>query len=58
MSTAEASAGRLLAQYGDDAGVIAVMRAAEAAAAGDEAALEHWDAVIALLEQGAFGPRH
>jgi hypothetical protein len=58
VSEAHAAASRLLAQYGEDAGVIAVMRAAEAAAASDAEALEHWDAVIALLEDGAFGARH
>ena len=35
----------LIAQYGDDAEVIAVMRAAELAAIGDIQGLEHWDAV-------------
>jgi len=42
----------LLAQYGEDASVIATLRAAEVAAMGDAAALEHWDAVIAFLESG------
>ena len=40
----------LMAQYGDDAEVIAVLRAAEIAAEGDQAGLEHWDAVIALIQ--------
>jgi hypothetical protein len=34
----------LIGQYGDDAEVIAVMRAAELAAIGDVQGLEHWDA--------------
>jgi len=42
----------LLTQYGDDAAVIATLRAAEVAALGDIEALAHWDAVIAYLEQG------
>lgn len=42
----------LLAQYGEDASVIATLRAAEVAAIGDEAALAHWDAVIEFLEAG------
>jgi hypothetical protein len=39
----------LMAQYGDDAEVIAMMRAAEYAAAGDIAALAIWDDIIAWL---------
>lgn len=42
----------LLAQYGEDASVIATLRAAEVAAMGDAEALAHWDAVIAFLETG------
>lgn len=42
----------LMAQYGDDASVIATLRAAEVAALGDVEALAHWDAVIAFLEHG------
>jgi len=42
----------LLTQYGDDASVIATLRAAEVAAMGDVDALAHWDAVIAFLEDG------
>ena len=53
MSLAAASvAGQLLRQYGDDACVIATLRAAEVAAQGDVEALAHWDAVIAILEGG------
>ena len=39
----------LLRQYGEDASVIATLRAAEIAALGDVEALAHWDAVIAIL---------
>ncbi|MFN4355500.1 hypothetical protein [Parvibaculum sp.] len=39
----------LMAQYGDDAEVIAMMRAAEYAAAGDIAALKIWDDIIEWL---------
>lgn len=42
----------LLTQYGEDASVIATLRAAEVAALGDVDALAHWDAVIAFLEAG------
>ena len=42
----------LLTQYGDDASVIATLRAAEVAAMGDVDALAHWDAVISFLEEG------
>lgn len=42
----------LLRQYGEDASVIATLRAAEVAAMGDADALAHWDAVIAFLETG------
>jgi len=41
-----ATAVALLRQYGDDAEVIAVMRAAEVAAMGDAEALAYWDQVI------------
>lgn len=40
-----AAARTLIAQYGDDAEVIVVLRAAEVAALGDVQALAHWDAV-------------
>ena len=50
--SARDSAMSLLAQYGEDASVIATLRAAEVAAMGDIEALEHWDAVIAVLENG------
>ncbi|MEO0549942.1 MAG: hypothetical protein AAFZ91_08475 [Pseudomonadota bacterium] len=49
----------LMTQYGEDAVVIATLRAAEVAAMGDADALAHWDAVIAFLEAGpAEGARH
>lgn len=52
MANAEAgtAAALLLRQYGDDAVVIATLRAAEIAALGDVEALAHWDEVIAILE--------
>jgi len=46
------SAMHLLKQYGEDAEVIATLRAAEVAALDDIQALRHWDAVIACLSQG------
>lgn len=56
---AQTAAMALISQYGDDASVIATLRAAEVAAAGDVDALAHWDAVIAFLEDGpAQDQRH
>ena len=56
MSSADRSARdaamALMQQYGDDASVIATLRAAEVAAMGDVDALAHWDAVIQFLEEG------
>lgn len=50
MSAAAASAAALLwRQYGEDAVVIATLRAAEVAAMGDVEALAHWDEVTAIL---------
>lgn len=46
------SAMQLLTQYGEDASVIATLRAAEVAALGDAEALAHWDAVITFLKDG------
>ena len=44
-------AARLLeARYGEDGAVIAVMRAAEAAAIGDLEMADHWEAVAALID--------
>lgn len=54
-SAALAAAAQLIQQYGEDAEVIATLRAAEIAALGDVEALEHWDRVIALLS-GEHGP--
>ncbi|MEL6661513.1 MAG: hypothetical protein AAFR33_00825 [Pseudomonadota bacterium] len=50
---AVAAAAQLIKQYGEDAEVIATLRAAEVAAMGDAAALDHWDHVIALLGEGS-----
>lgn len=60
---ARATALALIGQYGDDAAVMAVMRAAELAALGDLAGLESWDeiiACIAAIELGVDGgaPKH
>ncbi len=59
------AAAKLYAQYGDDAEIIATMRAAEFAAQFDVDALAHWDAIIAILqkftdEDGGFdvGAKH
>lgn len=41
----------LIGQYGDDASVIAVLRAAELAAAGDVDGLAHWDEIIKEIER-------
>jgi hypothetical protein len=51
-SSVQTAAMALLRQYGDDAGVIATLRAAEVAASGDAEALAHWDAVIRWIEEG------
>jgi hypothetical protein len=40
----------LMAQYGGDGAVIAVMRAAEAAAAGDLELADHWEGVSVAIE--------
>lgn len=47
------AANKLFVQYGEDAVVVATLRAAEVAAMGDADALQHWDDVIAYLEKGA-----
>jgi hypothetical protein len=50
----------LIGQYGGDAEVIAVMRAAEFAAVGDVEALAAWDDILeclAAIEAGAVGAR-
>ena len=51
-TSARDAAMALRQQYGDDASVIATLRAAEVAAMGDVDALAHWDAVIQFLEEG------
>ena len=51
-TSARDAAMSLLTQYGEDASVIATLRADEVAAMGDAEALAHWDAVIAFLENG------
>ncbi|MEL6569162.1 MAG: hypothetical protein AAFQ22_12135 [Pseudomonadota bacterium] len=51
-ASAVAAAAQLLKQYGEDAEVIATLRAAEVAALGDSDALAHWDQVIAMLGDG------
>lgn len=43
------AAATLTQQYGDDAEVVATMRAAEFAAQGDVEALQAWDMIIAYL---------
>ena len=60
IDAAQQTALALIGQYGDDAEVIATLRAAEFAAAGDVEALAHWDAIIArivAIEAGAPGAR-
>lgn len=39
-----------MAQYGDDGAIIAVMRAAEAAALGDLELSDHWESVSRTIE--------
>ncbi len=51
-----AAARTLIAQYGEDASTIAVMRAAEYAAMGDVAGLAAWDAITAAIEALQDGP--
>jgi hypothetical protein len=46
----------LMAQYGEDGAVIAVMRAAEAAAAGDLELADHWEGVSVAIEAGETRP--
>jgi hypothetical protein len=49
MTEAAQTAAALWRQYGEDAVVIATLRAAEVAAMGDIEALAHWDEVAAIL---------
>ena len=51
-----AAARALIAQYGEDAATIAVMRAAEYAAMGDVVGLAAWDAVNEAIESLQAGP--
>ena len=60
-SSTRAAALALIGQYGDDAEVMAVMRAAELAALGDVAGLAAWDEIIACIlaieaGEGRAGP--
>ncbi len=57
MSQAAQIAADLLRQYGEDAVVIATLRAAEVAALGDIEALAHWDEVAAILSGEEETPR-
>jgi len=57
MSQAAQIAADLLRQYGEDAVVIATLRAAEVAALGDVEALAHWDEVAAILSGEEETPR-
>ena len=50
---ARQAAAQLVRQYGEDAEVIATLRAAEIAAMGDGEALRHWDTIIAILRGDA-----
>ena len=40
----------LMAQYGDDGAIIAIMRAAEAASSGDADLADHWEGVSVAIE--------
>ncbi|MBI1252757.1 MAG: hypothetical protein GC196_00235 [Hyphomonas sp.] len=57
MSQAAQIAADLLRQYGEDAVVIATLRAAEVAALGDIEALAHWDEVAAILSGDELPPQ-
>ncbi|MGK2741699.1 hypothetical protein ACSHT0_12465 [Tepidicaulis sp. LMO-SS28] len=46
----QAAARTLLAQYGEDAETVAMLRAAEFAAAGDGDAVAKWDHIIAVIQ--------
>ena len=46
----------LMGQYGDDAEVIAMLRAAEYAAMGDLDGLAQWDQILACLANPSEGP--
>lgn len=55
-TSTRATALSLIAQYGEDAEVIAVLRAAELAALGDADGLAQWDEVIACIEEMQSAP--
>lgn len=46
----QSTALELIGQYGDDAEIVATMRAAEFAAMGDAEGLATWDQIIACIE--------
>jgi hypothetical protein len=50
-----AAAMGLIGQYGDDAEIIATLRAAELAAQGDAEGLAQWDEIIACIAAIAAG---
>ncbi|MBK8199695.1 MAG: hypothetical protein IPK75_15195 [Acidobacteria bacterium] len=56
MTGAAQTAAALWRQYGEDAVVIATLRAAEVAAMGDIEALAHWDEVAAILSGDEQAP--
>ena len=55
-NAALATAMALMGQYGDDADVIAMLRAAEYAAMGDLDGLAQWDQILACLAGPSEGP--
>ena len=55
MSPGDKAAMALLGQYGDDAEVIAMLRAAEYAAMGDVDGLAQWDQILACLARFSDG---
>ena len=57
MSQAAQIAADLLRHYGEDAVVIATLRAAEVGALGDIEALAHWDEVAAILSGDEMPPQ-
>lgn len=56
MTGAYQIAAALWRQYGEDALVIATLRAAEVAAMGDVEGLAHWDEVAAILSGDEICP--
>ena len=55
-NAALATAMALMGQYGDDADVIAMLRAAEYAAMGDLDGLAQWDQILDCLASLSEGP--